>query len=86
MRFIESQKPFRAPRELGKVWNIEYRLIGKGYQDVAKQRGIDLGHKVFQVFASPFKLKTSESGEDNACCRRRNVGLPFQGQIERIGT
>jgi hypothetical protein len=43
--FIECLKPCRAPRELGKLWTVEYVLMGEGYPDGVKQRGIDKGHE-----------------------------------------
>jgi hypothetical protein len=70
MCFIECLKPCRAPHELGELWNVEYELMEEGYPDGVKQRGIDPGHEVLQVFADPLELKTSESGEDGACWRR----------------
>ena len=69
MCFIECLKPGRSPHELGELWDIEYELIEKGYPDRVKQRSIDLGHEVFHVVADPSELKTSESGEDEACWR-----------------
>jgi hypothetical protein len=36
------------------------------YPDEVKQRGIKPSHEVLQVLAEPVKLKTSESGEDDA--------------------
>ena len=41
----------------------------EGYRDDVKQRGIDTGYKVLQIFIDPFKLKMSESGEDVAYWR-----------------
>jgi hypothetical protein len=41
--------------------NVEYKFREEGYLDCVKQRGIDPGHDVFQVFGNPSELKTSES-------------------------
>jgi hypothetical protein len=48
------------------------------YPDGIKQRGIDPGHEVLQVFAGPMESDKSESGEDSACWRR----LPVIGARE----
>jgi hypothetical protein len=39
------------------------------YRDGVKQRGIDPGHEVIQVFAGPSEHKIGESWEDGACSR-----------------
>jgi hypothetical protein len=66
MCFVEWLEPCRAPHELGQVWNVEYEFMNKGYPYAAKQRGINPGHEVLQVFADSNEHKTSESGEDGA--------------------
>jgi hypothetical protein len=91
MYFIDFLNPCRAHHELGELWNVKYDVIEKGYLDGVKQRGIDPDHELLQVFADPFKLKTSESREDGACWRRwTSVGtrervVEFDGEKFEVG-
>ena len=44
--------------------SVKYQLMEEGYLQVVELRGIDPGHKVVQLFASPFDVKLSENGEN----------------------
>jgi hypothetical protein len=66
----------------------------EGYPDGFKQRGIDLGHEVFQVLAYALDIQPRESGEDGAYWRRwmsafrvraRSRGYEFDGEGFEIG-
>ena len=84
MCLIECLKPCRAPHKLGELWYGKFELMEEGYRDEVKQRGIDRGHQVFQVFADPIELKTSESGEDGMCWRQWTSPLPGRGKVFQI--
>jgi hypothetical protein len=49
-------QPRCATDELDKLWSVEYDFI------IVEWRGLDLGHKVLQVFADPSELKGSTGG------------------------
>ena len=70
MCFIECLKLCRALHKLGELWYIEYESKKEGYKEGVEQRGIDPGHKVFQVTTDPSELKMNESGEECACWQR----------------
>lgn len=66
-------------------------VLGESYTGVVKQRGIDLGNKVLQVFSGPTEHKMSKSGEDSACWRRwtrvtgKYGGFEFDGEPFEFG-
>jgi hypothetical protein len=80
MCVIECLKSCRAPHELSELWNVEYELTEKGYPYKVKQRGIDPGHEVLQVFADPFEHQTSESGKNDAWLAAVDVDPPVGGR------
>jgi hypothetical protein len=43
----------------------------EGYRQLVRYRSIDPGDEVIKIVADPIELKTSESGEESACQRRR---------------
>ena len=53
--------------ELSKVWSDEYQLMEEDYLQTVEERGVDLGHEVFQIFADPFEIQLGEKGEESAC-------------------
>jgi hypothetical protein len=93
MCFIKSLKPCRTPCELGELWKVEYEVVEEVYPDGVKQRDIDPGHEVLQVFADSFELNTSESREDGAIQRRmpafragaRKTGFESNGKVLEVG-
>ena len=52
--------------ELGEMGSVKYQVMEEGYLQVVEHRGIDPGHKVVQIFASPFDVQLNKNGE-NAC-------------------
>jgi hypothetical protein len=56
---------------LDQSWCVEYDITEEDYNQFVELMSIDVGHDVVHVFAVPFERKTSESGEDGACPRRR---------------
>jgi hypothetical protein len=94
VRFVECLKSFRAPHELGELWNFEYELMEEGDPDRVEQGGIDPSYEVVQVFAQPLEHKASESGQDGACWRQgtsallvgaRQTGFELDGEIFEAG-
>jgi hypothetical protein len=51
MYFIGFLKPCRAPHELGKLWDIEYELMEKGYRD-----GVKKGASIWATRSSKYSL------------------------------
>jgi hypothetical protein len=60
-----------------KSCGVEYDLIENGYIKFVESRGIDPGQDLLQIFAGPFEVDLSETGEDRACQRRRRWTTSF---------
>ena len=64
MRHFECFQPRCGTDEFDQLWCVEQDLIEEGYRQLVESRDIDVGHKVLQVFANPFKQNICEDGED----------------------
>ena len=74
-RLVISPELWRATDELDEFWGTEVNIIEELYQQLVDLRGIDPGHKFFQVFVGPFEPKSRESGEDKASWQKWRLGF-----------
>jgi hypothetical protein len=70
---VERLEIVYAIDELTELWKVKALEIETRYVDTGEFRGIDAGYKVFYVLVAAVDLKLEESGEVDACQRRRTT-------------
>ena len=81
MEIFECTRNWCAADELDQLWRVKDAIIEEVYQRLVELRGIDVGHKVLQIFADSLEVKGRKNGEDRACRGRETSAFQIRAKF-----